>query len=267
MHDYYEELSFFKKIFVSREALMAEVDELVNDTLPKRIEETLRGTYFADEARAFIATNIDNALSKPLQEVVGRIAPEQLDRLKAQITKSVLSMLQSDKTVDGISAYLRTTIEKLRPHSIDAILQVVHPEAEERLKRLFANGLVDILSRDETADTINDILSAQIDQLMSRPLGKLGDHVSQEKVRELSKSLTAAVVDAASKKLPEAIADFDVQGMVRQKVAEYPPEKLENLVLSVAGEHLRTIELFGAVFGFLIGVAQAVQFYFYARPS
>jgi uncharacterized membrane protein YheB (UPF0754 family) len=35
--------------------------------------------------------------------------------------------------------------------------------------------------------------------------------------------------------------------------------------MSVAKEHLRTIELFGAVFGLMIGVVQAIQFYFYAK--
>ena len=265
VHDYYEDLSFIKKIFVSREALMAEVDELVNETLPKRIEETLRGTFFADEARTFISTSIDNALAKPMQEVVGRIAPEQLDRLKAQITQSLLSILQSEETLSGITSYIRGTLEKLYPHSIDAILQFVQPDSEEKLKKLLANGLVSILSHDRTAETINEILATQINRLISRPIGRLDDYVSREKVRELSSGLSATIIASASAKLPDAIAEFDVQSMVREKVAEYPPEKLEKLVLSVAGEHLRTIELFGAVFGFIIGVLQAIQFFLYAR--
>jgi hypothetical protein len=40
---YYEQLSLFKKIFISRERIHREVDDLVNKTLPKRIEEYLRG--------------------------------------------------------------------------------------------------------------------------------------------------------------------------------------------------------------------------------
>ena len=48
---------------------------------------------------------------------------------------------------------------------------------------------------------------------------------------------------------------------MRSKVANYPVEKLEALVLSVAQQHLRVIELFGLVMGFLIGVGQAVFFY------
>jgi len=91
VHGYYEQLPFFKKIFVSRENLIGEVDDLVNDSLPKRIEETLKGDFFADEARNFIDSSIDNALARPLPEIVGTIAPQQLERLKAQIAKSVFA--------------------------------------------------------------------------------------------------------------------------------------------------------------------------------
>ena len=62
--------------------------------------------------------------------------------------------------------------------------------------------------------------------------------------------------------LPVAIAEFDVGGLVRKKVSDYPLAKLEELVLSVAQHHLKTIELFGAIIGFFIGVGQAIYFWF-----
>lgn len=265
VHDYYENLSFFKKIFVSRETLLDEVDELVNESFPKRIEETLRGAFFVDEARNFIGSSIDNALAKPLPVAIGKVAPEQLARLKEQVTKSVLGLLQSDETMSGITKYLTDTLDKLRPHSIDAILQLVHPEAEEKLKSMLSDGLLDILAREETSNIINEMLDGQIDRLLSKPIGKLGDHIPEEKLRAASASLTDAIIAATSAKLPEAIAEFDVGSVVREKIRNYPAEKLESLVMSVAKEHLRTIELFGALFGFVIGVLQSIQFYIYAR--
>ena len=265
VHDYYENLSFFKKIFVSRETLLAEVDELVNESFPKRIEETLRGAFFADEARNFIGSSIDNALAKPLPVVIGKVAPEQLARLKDQVTKSVLSLLQSDETMAGITSYLKETLEKLRPHSIDAILQIIHPEAEEKLKSMLADGLLDILSREETSNIINEMLNNQIDRMLSKPIGKLSDHIPEEKLRAASASLTDAIISATSAKLPEAIAEFDVGSVVREKIRTYPAEKLESLVMSVAKEHLRTIEFCGAIFGFVVGILQSIQFYIYAK--
>ena len=265
VHDYYENLSFFKKIFVSRETLLSEVDDLVNDSLPKRIAETLNGAFFAEEARAFIGSSIDNALARPLPTVIGAVAPDQLARLKAQVVKSVLRLLQSDETSAGITNYVSALLKKLRPHSLDAILQTIHPESEEKLKSMLANGLLDILGRDETSNIINEMLAAQIDRLLSKPIGKIGDHINESKIKEASTSLTDAIIAAVHAKLPDAIAEFDVGSVVREKIRNYPAEKLESLVLSVAKEHLRTIEFCGAVFGFAVGVLQAIQFYIYAR--
>lgn len=261
VHDYYEQLPFFKKIFVSRDNLLGEVDTLVNDSLPKRIEETLRGDYFADEARRFVGSAIDNALNRPLPDIVGTIAPDQLDRLKAQIAKAILSFLQGDEMMASVTGYLRETLGNLRPHSIDAIMETLLPESEEKLKKMLSNGLLGILSRDETSQIINGVLTNQIDRLLSAPIGKLSDHIPEEKLREASRSLTEAIISAVQSKLPEAIKEFDVGNVVREKILNYPAEKLEALVLSVAKEHLRTIELFGALFGFVIGLGQAIFLY------
>ncbi|HEY0049332.1 MAG TPA: DUF445 family protein [Pyrinomonadaceae bacterium] len=264
VHAYYENLPFFKKIFVSRENLLKEVDDLVNENLPKRIEETLRGDFFAQEAQNFLDKAIGNAMSRPLPEVIGKIAPEQLERLKSQIIKGVLSVLQGEEMQNSISAYLTDTLHKIRPHSIDAILQTIHPQAEDKLKNMLSKGLLGILNRDETSNIINSVLSRQIERLLSAPIGRLSDHISEEQVRSAGKSLTETIIAAAREKLPQVIQEFNLGNVVREKINNYPVEKLENLVLSVAKEHLRTIELFGALFGLLIGIMQAIQFYFYA---
>lgn len=257
VHNYYENLAFFKRIFVSRENLLREVDEMVNENLPRRIEETLRGEFFEQEAKNFLEGAIDNALARPLPDIIGKIAPDQLERLKWQISRAVVSVLQSDEMQHSISAYLTDTLQKIRPHSLDAILQTVHPESEEKLKRLLADGLINILNRDETAQIINRVLAKQIERLLAAPIGKLSDHIAEEKVRSAGKSLTETIINAAREKLPAAIKEFDIGNVVRKKINHYPVEKLESLVLSVAKEHLRTIELFGALFGLIIGVVQA----------
>jgi uncharacterized membrane protein YheB (UPF0754 family) len=262
VHEYYEGLPFIKKIFVSRETLLNEVDDLVNESLPKRIEETLRGDFFAEEAFGFIDTSVNNVLSRPLQSLIGQIAPNQLERVKKQITTSVLALLQGEDMQKSISAYLTDSLHKIRPHSLDAILQTIHPESEEKLKKMLSGGLLSILNQDETAKIINTVLHRQIERLMAEPIGKLSDHISEEQIKKTGNQLTETILQAAKEKLPGAIQEFNVGEMVREKINNYPAEKLENLVLSVAKEHLRTIELFGAFFGFVIGVVQAIMSYF-----
>ena len=89
----------------------------------------------------------------------------------------------------------------------------------------------------------------------------------EHSMERASKALVERITAAARERLPTAIAEFDVGGLVRKKVSEYPIEKLEELVLSVARHHLKTIELFGAIIGFFIGVGQAIYFWLTYNPG
>ena len=265
VHTYYEQLPFVKKIFVSRENLLREVDDLVDDSLPKRLEETLKGDFFAEEAERFVGKTIDATLARPLPELIGQIAPEQLDRLKEQITRNILRVLQSGEMQKSISAYLTDSLETIRPQKLGEILYSAHPEATMIIKENLAKGLISILENEDTSEIINSVLEKQVQTLLHTPIGRLSNHLSESQFLKAGESLTNTIISTAKAKLPEAIREFDIGGVVRDKVNNYPAEKLESLVLSVAKEHLRKIELFGALFGLIIGIGQAIQFYFFAR--
>jgi uncharacterized membrane protein YheB (UPF0754 family) len=263
--DYYQQLSFFKKIFVSREKIHREVDDLVNSTLPRRVEEFLHGEAFEQEAEKFLDTTIDDVLARPINEIIGQIAPDKLETIKAQLTERILSVARSGELATTASAYLTDALERLRPHTLRALLQHLNPESAVRLKSFLSKGLLHVLSREETARTINNILTSQVERLLITPIGRLSEQVPEAALRRASAALTERITSAARERLPAAIAEFDIGGIVRQKVAGYPVEKLEELVLSVAQQHLKTIELFGAVIGFVIGIAQGLYFWYFSR--
>ena len=146
-------------------------------------------------------------------------------------------------------------------------MQQIDSNSASHAKGLLTKSLLGLLSRDDTARTINLILSAQIERLLIAPIGRLGDHVSEGAMQRASSALVERITLAARERLPVAIAEFDVGGLVRKKVSDYPLAKLEELVLSVAQHHLKTIELFGAIIGFFIGVGQAIYFWFTWQPG
>lgn len=265
--EYYEQLSLIKKIFISRERIHREVDELVNKTLPKRIEEYLRGQAFEQEAESFLNSTIDNVMARPLRELIGQIDGEKFDSIKLQITNRLLEFAKGEELAGSISNYIRDAIERFRPQTLSSAMQHVDPEAIQRAKEFLTRSLIGLLSRDDTARTINAILSSQIERLLIKPIGRLGDHISEHSMKRARAALVERITAAARERLPTAIAEFDVGGVVRKKVSEYPIEKLEELVLSVAQHHLKTIELFGAVIGFFIGVVQAVYFWLTYNPG
>jgi uncharacterized membrane protein YheB (UPF0754 family) len=263
--DYYAQLSFFKKIFVSRERIHREVDELVNKTLPRRVEEYLRGEAFEQEAESFLDSTIDGVLARPINDLIGKIEPDKLEMIKNQVTGRILALAESPEMATSVSAYATDALERLRPHTLRALLQHLNPESAPRLKSFLSKGLLSVLAREETARTINSILSAQIERLLVAPIGRLSDHVPDATVQKAAVLLTERINMAARERLPAAIAEFDIGGIVRQKVSEYPMEKLEALVLSVAAQHLKTIEMFGAVIGLFIGIFQALYFWYFSK--
>lgn len=262
---YYQQLSLFKKIFISRERINREVDDLMNKTLPRRMEEYLRGPAFEQEAEAFLNSTIDKVLARPLNEIVGQIEQEKFELIKAQVTDRLLELAQSDELATSVSAYITDALERLRPQTLASALRHANPDSVWRVKLFLTRSLLGLLSRDDTARTINAVLSSQIERLLVAPIGRLSDHVSEHSVRRASSALVERITGAARERLPAAIAEFDVGGLVRKKVSDYPNERLEALVLSVAQHHLKTIEVFGAIIGFFIGVGQA--FYFWFSPA
>jgi uncharacterized membrane protein YheB (UPF0754 family) len=152
--------------------------------------------------------------------------------------------------------------DRLSPQKLGDVMQQLDSNSATHVKNFLSKSLLGLLSRDDTARTINAIMSAQIERLLIQPIGRLGDHVSRSAMEQASAALVERITLAARERLPVAIAEFDVGGLVRKKVSDYPLEKLEELVLSVAQHHLKTIELFGAIIGFFIGVAQAIYFWF-----
>jgi uncharacterized membrane protein YheB (UPF0754 family) len=259
---YYEQLSLLKKIFISRERIHREVDELVNKTLPKRIEEYLRGEAFEQEAEAFLNATIDKVMARPLDELIGQFDAIRFEDLKSQISNRLLEILRSEALSTSVSMQVSDAFDRLRPQKLGAVLQQLDSNSTAHAKNLLTKSLLSLLARDDTARTINAILSAQIERLLIQPIGRLGDHVSRNAMERASSALVERITLAARERLPVAIAEFDVGGLVRKKVSDYPLEKLEELVLSVAQHHLKTIELFGAIIGFFIGVAQAIYFWF-----
>ncbi|HKY27656.1 MAG TPA: DUF445 family protein [Pyrinomonadaceae bacterium] len=259
--EYYQQLSLIKKIFISRERIHREVDELVNKTLPRRVEEYLRGPAFAQEAEAFLNSTIDNFLARPINTLIGQIEPEKFELMKTQVADRILELIQSPELSRSVTAYAKDSLEELRTQTVSSVLQRLNPDSTDRLKSFLSQGLLNLLAREDTARTINAILSSQIERLLVAPIGKLGDHLSENAVKRASDALVERITAAARERLPAAIAEFDVGGLVRKKVSDYPIEKLEALVLSVAAHHLKTIELFGAIIGFFIGVGQAIYFW------
>jgi uncharacterized membrane protein YheB (UPF0754 family) len=129
---------------------------------------------------------------------------------------------------------------------------VRHQDIVEGFHKVDLEGLLgDVLERG---------LRPKIDELRNLPL--IGGFLTPERIADLRGSLARGILthrETILERLEEAVEQgIDIEHLVREKVAAFPVEKLESLVLQVASRELRAIELLGGVLGVLIGVLQVV---------
>lgn len=110
------------------------------------------------------------------------------------------------------------------------------------------------------ANVLDEAMRPKLDELRALPL--IGGFLTPERVATLRASLVGAVVQHRSRillHLETAVEEgLDVQTLVTQKVAAFPVEKVERLILEVAAKELRAIVWLGGLLGLLIGLGQVL---------
>jgi uncharacterized membrane protein YheB (UPF0754 family) len=127
-----------------------------------------------------------------------------------------------------------------------------------------ARGLDSIDMESILMELLDHGLGPKIQELRGLPL--IGGFLTEERIEDLRKSIISSLVEHKGKimdKLEAALEKgLDVQALVTDKVAAFPLDKLEALILQVAAKELRAIEILGGVLGILIGIGQVALLYF-----
>ena len=128
---------------------------------------------------------------------------------------------------------------------------VEHKDVLQALQKLDFDAML--------AGVIEKGLAPKVQELRSLPL--IGGFLTEERVRDLQKAIQKGVLshrEALLDEIEKGLArGLDVPALVEQKVAAFPVEKLELLILEVADRELKTITWLGGVLGVIIGFGQA----------
>lgn len=129
-----------------------------------------------------------------------------------------------------------------------------------------------LLTRDDIVSALDSIdlegvldrafdqgLAPKIEEMRRLPL--VGGFLTEDRVADLRRHAVQGVLRhrgeltaALEKGVDEGV---DVHALVERKVASFPVETVEELVLKVAAKELRAIEVLGGVLGGVVGLAQA----------
>lgn len=107
---------------------------------------------------------------------------------------------------------------------------------------------------------IDRAIERKLQDLAGLPM--IGSFLSPERLSGLRNGIVRAVLeqeDVLIEHLERAVEEnLDVAALVEDKVAAFPSQRMEAIVLEVARRELRAIEIWGAALGALIGILQVV---------
>lgn len=124
------------------------------------------------------------------------------------------------------------------PDSLEKIYDSIEEKVDEYLKDALPNKfpVMSIFIREKTRNSIKEEMLAEVERITPTVINKYLDDMEQQ---------------------------LDIQEIVRSKVAELSPQKLESLINSIISKEFRFIEIIGAVIGFMVGCIQIVLMQFF----
>jgi len=124
------------------------------------------------------------------------------------------------------------------PDSLEKIYDSIEEKVDDYLRDALPNKfpVMSLFIREKTRNNIKEEMLAEVERITPTVINKYLDDMEQQ---------------------------LDIQEIVRSKVAELSPQKLEGLINSIISKEFRFIEIIGAVIGFLVGCIQIVLMQFF----
>lgn len=153
------------------------------------------------------------------------------------------------------------TLQGLIPRRRAELARSVGQVVEQEL--LSAQDVFDLLTNPDFVGEISTSLAQAIRQRVMEKLPvfiplSIKNIISEVLSEQAQKELPRLLQQIGEQIRQQTLANFQVSRLVEEKILAFPLERLEKLIISVAGKELRHIEILGGVLGLIIGLVQLV---------
>jgi len=246
-------LGLLETFVISPEELKERIDRGVEELAP-RVAELVKNPDVRQRIYRSLTGALDSLLERRLSEF--RIDEGALERVKEGLGRAVIGLARSGELRERLLQAAEEGIAKLRTRSVRELLPSLGEGRGETLSDKLVEQVLKILRDKSTLTTLSRFLSAKLDELLQRPIGRLCDYIPEEIVAKGERAAAEQLRKILQRETPKIVAAIDIRGLVQEKVEEFSTEEVERLVVGVTGDQLKAITWFGAVLGFLIGLLQ-----------
>lgn len=264
----------------------------MNQAGVQHLPETIEGKVDEYIQKQFV--NVINTLStKSLQQVLPKDMEKSVDEKIPEIVSTLINKgeeyLQSPKG----ELTLRNMIDEFLSSkgTIGGIFQMFISDSSNVVRKV-QNEILKLLHSPGTKDLLMNILSDEWNKIKKQPVMNYLNDIQLEPIlmniqsyakremnllerlnqpisyyfpngnewakNELLPQIVNKAMSLAEDKMEDVLRQLKIEEVIREQVDSFPLEKLEELVVGIAGRELKMITILGGVLGGLIGIVQGV---------
>lgn len=232
---FFEEESFSKKIDAYLDAH--------SDTLT----DWLASPALRQQAALVLQESADAFLNTPVAELLAGMGPARLDALCTAMGDRIVAALGSG----AVAGQLESTLGEVLRH----LLQGASDHGAKPGIALSA-----LVGSAQGRACIGAAVASLVQHFWAQPLGRAGTWVPGAVQDLVATGLTGQINRLFLQELSGAMQALNLRELVRDKVDSLDLLQLERLLLDIMEEQFKYINLFGALLGFLIGLANLLLF-------
>ena len=245
------DLKFHQRVvakLIITESSVDNVLDTIEEEGAERLAELLQDPTMQDAMARGINDAIVDFLRRPVTSVLGDEEDQSVVDARQTVTTWILDIAQDPASREFLVEKLQVALEGVGARTWGEVLAKLPPDR-------VAEWLVSA-ARSEAAETLcREVATRLASSLPERPIGTPANWLPEGSARKLEEAMSDPVWEWLQTQVPAVIEKIDIAGRVEQKVLDFPPAKMEELVRKVTNKELRIIVRLGYLLGGFIGAA------------
>lgn len=263
LSDILEKLNVFQRFIISA----GQYDRTLNERMPEIIDDMIWSLHSAGldvKNREKVLDGIADALDKISKQGLADLTfkagvnpQEKITQLVNGIVKWANGPVVRRRISEGVSKIARENADRSVGDLLNQYLELDEKMISGRLSRMMIRWLHKPETSAGLSSRIIRLISDFLDQLEHIPV-RQAIGIDQERKASIDNFLSRQMYGIIDSGLSDVLKTFNVEKMVVDKVNGLDIKNVEDLLLTVIAKHLRWINVFGALLGFIIGSMQLV---------
>ena len=254
LHRFLGDLKFHQRVvakLIITESTVDKVLDTIEDEGAERLAEILQDSTMQDAMAKGINDAIVDFLRRPVTSVLGGEEDESVVDARQTVTGWIVGVAQDPSSRGFLVEKLEVALDGVGARTWGEVFEKLPPE---RLAEWLVSG-----ARSEAATTLfREVATRLASTLPDRSIGTPANWLPEGSVRKLEEAMSDPVWEWLQTQVPAVIKQIDIAGRVEQKVLEFPPARMEELVRKVTHKELRIIVRLGYLLGGFIGIALVI---------